>query len=183
VDEPLRFLHTADAAAVLAMALGLSAVWSALFPRLRTDAAPKGIASLELCWTANRARRVVNSWERKGMMAAARRSVLLDEPFILFYSVTLATLGVLAARAAGASSLLSHDHAQTVASVMTLAACVAALLDLAENLGLCLLLRGHFATGLSAATSVVSSAKWLLVATAIVSELGLLAFAGAHAAV
>jgi uncharacterized membrane protein (DUF2068 family) len=181
VDAPLESLRAAELAVVLTGALGLMSAWSVLFPRLNTEAAPRGIVSLELCWTADRARRIVDSWERQRMSRGAKRSVFLDVPFILFYTSALAVLGLLAARAASATGMLGDRHAETAAALVAIAALAAAILDLIEDLGLWLMLRGHFVNGLPSATSHVALAKWTIVALIVAAALAALAVAGVRA--
>jgi hypothetical protein len=64
--------------------------------RLRTSAAPRGIASLETAETQEQCRAVINSWDDTSL-ESARRNLTLDFFFIPLYTTLLAILGVLAA--------------------------------------------------------------------------------------
>ena len=173
MNDPLKHIDSAELATLMTIALGLGAAWAAWFPRLQTESAPAGIVSLQLAWTGHRARRIVASWNDQRMLRTAELSVLLDVPFILLYSSALAAGGVLGARAAGAGGVLSTYDAATIAALLAFSAGTAALLDLIENLGLWMLLRGPFAAWLVPATSLVSLVKWIIVVLVGVAALTL----------
>ncbi|MGZ8481882.1 MAG: hypothetical protein ACXWWO_05440 [Candidatus Limnocylindria bacterium] len=166
-----RFAGSADLGAILVIALGLLAFWATLFPDLRTAAAPQGIVSLELPWNAKRAWRIVASWEREGKLGAARRSLLLDLPFIALYLVALVAFDTLIARAGLALGLFSDRAEQWVAAILVCAASLAAVLDLLENLGIRLMLGGRYWA--ARVTSIVSAGKWALLALASIVGLPL----------
>lgn len=165
------FAGSADLGAILVIALGLLAFWATLFPDLRTAAAPHGIVSLELPWNAKRAWRIVASWEREGTLGAARRSLLLDLPFIALYLVALLAFDILIARAGLALGLFSDRAEQCVAAILVCAASLAAVLDLLENLGIRLMLGGRYWA--ARVTSIVSAGKWALLALASIVGLPL----------
>ena len=88
--------------AVLVAAALAGGVFLAMNPSLgplRTQAAPKGIASLELAPDAARAGRVIDSWRRAGALDHARRVIALDCLFIPAYATLLALLWFAAAHA------------------------------------------------------------------------------------
>lgn len=165
------FAGSADLGAILVIALGLLAFWATLFPDLRTAAAPHGIVSLELPWNAKRAWRIVASWEREGKLGAARRSLLLDLPFIALYLVALVAFDTLIARAGLALGLFSDRAKQWVAAILVCTASLAAVLDLLENLGIRLMLGGRYWA--ARVTSIVSAGKWVLLALASIVGLPL----------
>jgi hypothetical protein len=66
---------------------------------LKTEAAPRRAISLELAGTEQRAREVIESWERAGVKDEAYRHLIWDNLFIVFYSTFAAFGCVLAARA------------------------------------------------------------------------------------
>jgi hypothetical protein len=180
VGDPLDFLRTAEAGALLLVAAGAAATWTRLFPRLRTAAAPRGIVSLQLAFTAARAKAVIESWRARHLDGAARRSLFVDVPFVVFYAWTLGLLAVLAGRAAAGSDLLTPGDADTAAAAVAIGGWVAAFCDLVENGGLWLQLSGRTSGVLTAATSTVSAVKWLLAIGSGVASVVVLLLAWAH---
>lgn len=174
MDDPLEFLRTAELGTLLAIATGAAITTSQLFPDLTTKQAPKGIVSLQLAWTKERARKVISSWRTHRLDRAANRSLLVDGPFIIFYSVALGLTAVLAGRAAEVSNLLSGDRADTIGSALAIAALVAGLCDFIENGGLALQLHGRLGQPIPGTTSSISALKWLLAFAVGVASLVLL---------
>ncbi len=82
---------------------------------LKTKEAPRRAISLELAGTEQRAREVIESWERAGVKDEAYRHLIWDNLFIVFYS-TLAALGcVMAARVFFRGGATVYDVALVVA--------------------------------------------------------------------
>jgi hypothetical protein len=124
------------------------------FPKLKPPSA-YGIVKFELTWRSRTAREILADWKSHGVIARARTSIALDWAFIPAYSSTLALAAILLGRAADADSL---------AGAAACGAWVAGGLDLVENIGLLRMLAGHTDQPVPLFTSVVSLAKWLLIA-------------------
>jgi hypothetical protein len=182
MDDPLSFIGDADLGAILAIAAGLALVCGAAFPALATPQAPRGIVSLELAARSATVRAIVGAWTLRGRLRAARRSLWLDVVFIVLYVVALSALAVLAGRAVAASGLVSAGAGETIAAVGAALAVAAGVLDLLEDAGLALELRGRDAQPLPLATAACAWTKWALLGVLLVGALDLL-IAGAIAAV
>jgi hypothetical protein len=164
VGDPLTFIGDADLAIVFAMAAGLALLVGTGFPKLRTPETPGGVVTLELAARSATARRIVGAWRSEGKLGAAWRSLWLDLVFIVLYTVALGALVVLTGRATGASGLIPDAHGETVAAVGALLALAVAVLDLLEDGGLALALRGHHRQPIPLLTALFAALKWLLIA-------------------
>lgn len=153
MGDPLDALRTAEVAILFAIFAGATLSWGALLPALKPS-----IVHLELARTTGGAQKVIAAWRAGKLLKAAKRSVLLDLVWIACYAPALATLGVLAGRAADSS---------TTAALLTYAALAAGALDYVENVGLWRLLAGHTAQPWPAATTLVSGSKWLLIVASL----------------
>lgn len=176
MSDLLDFLRTGELGILALVAIPAALLWMRLFPNLRLkDAAPRGIVSFELAWTSTRARRIIDGWQKDHRDGAARRSLwAIDAPFIVLYSIALSVLGVLAARTAYHSGLLSGSTADDLATGLAAASWGAGAADLIENVGLWLQFRFRPRQPLPAATSTVSTAKWLTALAVGVCSLGFL---------
>src|SRR5438874_293647 len=132
MDDPLGFLTTAEVGTLLFVATGAAVACSRLFPRLTTEVATRGIVSLQLAFTAARANAVVGSWRKQQLEGAARRSLLVDFPFIVSYAWALGLLAVIAGRAADASGRFDPMTADTTAAALAIAGWAAGFCDLVE---------------------------------------------------
>ena len=65
--------------------------------RLRTNVAPRGIASLECATTPEQCQSILDSWD-DASLDAAQRHLTLDFVFIPLYTTLLAILGIVASR-------------------------------------------------------------------------------------
>jgi hypothetical protein len=162
MDDPLSFIPDANLGILFGMSAALAALWSTLFPALKTLQSPHGIVSLQLALRPLKVRSIISAWERSGQMGAARRSLWLDLPYIALYVLALASLAALTGRATAASGLLPAAHGETVAAIGVLLALATGVLDLIENLGLVLALRGRSAQPVPLITAAAATAKLLL---------------------
>jgi hypothetical protein len=174
MSDPLPFLGDAGLGVVLAVAAGWAVYLWKLFPDLRSPEAEGGIFSLELAPSPGRARAIVDGWRAAGRLGAAWRSLWLDFVFIVLYTIALGSLAVLTGRATGASGLIPVAHGETVAAVGALLAVAIAVLDLLEDAGLALALRGHHRQPIPLLTALFSALKWLLLAGLAIGTLDLL---------
>ncbi len=173
-SDPLTFLSDAELGVVLAVVAGWTLYVARWFPDLKSETVPCGIFCLQLAFKRERVRAIVKRWTAAGCMPAARRSLLLDLVFIVLYTIALVALTVLAARAAGAGGLLATAQAENLAAVGAGLAMAAGVLDVLENIGLALELSGRHRQPIPLATSLLSAAKWLLLASLVLGALGLL---------
>jgi hypothetical protein len=171
MGDPLGALRTAEVGILLAIALAMFALCARFFPRLKPPSS-HGIVALELAFTRDRTSQVLADWTAHGLLAAVRRSIAVDWPFIVIYSSAVAFAGVLAGRAAAGSGLLSQDHADTLAAVLAYAAWAAGLLDCCENIGLLAMLREKVDYRVPPVTGVVSAMKWVLIGLAGFASVG-----------
>ena len=156
MGDPLAFLSTAEVGALLAVALGLAATCGPFFPSLEP-----GILRLEVAGRPRRAEAIVRAWEARGALGAARRSIAVDWPFIVFYSVALAALGTLAGRA---------GDAETAGAALAYAGVAAGLLDVVENVGLRRMLDRRF--GFALVTACLACLKFVLIVAVALVALG-----------
>jgi hypothetical protein len=174
MGDPLTFIGDADLAIVFAMAAGLALLVGTGFPALRTPETPGGIITLELAARSATVRRIVDAWRHEGKLGAAWRSLWLDFVFIVLYTIALGSLAVLTGRATGVSGLIPVAHGETVAAAGALLAIAIAVLDLLEDVGLALALRGRHRQPIPLLTTLASTLKWLLLACLAVGTLDLL---------
>lgn len=161
MDDLLSFLSTAELGIVTLVVAGFLVSWARFFPDLKTKSG-HGIVALELPKGTEGAQQILAAWQRKGLMKAARRSITVDWLFIVLYVLALVCGGVLVARAGEALGGLDAADAKTVALVLAIAAVVAGLLDVLENLGMKRMLDGHVQRPVPQATTWVSRGKWAL---------------------
>ena len=136
MSHPLEALPR-SALPVLFVVLTLStlAVGRAMAARLRTEAAPLGIVSLEFAGSANKAQSILDSWTARQKYAALR-STRLDYAFLVCYSSLLAVGCVWASGG-------FQDGWERVGVWLAWAGWGAGALDAIENVGLLYLLRGR----------------------------------------
>jgi hypothetical protein len=168
VDAPFLGLRGSELAILFVACGGVALVWTQLFPNLTTSVAPRGIISLQLARSSERAAAIVQSFQEAHREGTARRSLYVDFPFILLYSFALAFLGLLAGRAALASGLASSATADSLALATATAAWAAGLCDCLENVGLLFMLRGKTGQPLPGLTTAAAWAKFgLLTSTGL----------------
>jgi hypothetical protein len=163
----------AELATLFTISLASSIVWMRVFPRLRTPAT-RGIVKLQLARTTSRANAIVRAWREQHLLGRAKRSLIVDFPYIASYSFAIAFLALLAGRAAATSGLMSSDTANVSADATAIAAWSAGFCDLLENAGLVLLLRGVTGQPAPAITSFFAGIKWFFAPAAALFSLGLL---------
>jgi hypothetical protein len=167
VSDPFDALSSAEVATLLVIAAGATVSWWGLFAALKTPQTPRGLLDLQLAMTRDRAQEIRDAWKAGRRLGAARNSVLLDLPFIAFYVCTLATAGVLGARAAHAEGVLDAAAAHSFATVLVCAALAAGALDCFENAGLQRMLDEEKNDVGAVAAPVTGVAAWLKLALII----------------
>jgi hypothetical protein len=163
-------LHTGEIGLLVVLALALTAVVGALFPRLGSP----GIVALELAWSPGRAKEIVGRWSANAALGRVRRSIYLDFAFIVAYVAALVFFILLAARVAEGSGLVSDETADTFAWIGSLAMIGAGTLDAVENIGLLLLIRGRIARGWTLLTSACAAVKFALLSAGALAALAAL---------
>jgi hypothetical protein len=176
--DPLSWLRTSEVGMLLLLSSAAALAWMTLFPNVNTRQAPRGVISLQLAFTAEKAEAILASWRRRHLDGPARRSQFTDFGYILCYLFVLALLGVISARAAHASGFLGRGHAQTAAALLAIGALATAFLDVVEDIGLLVQIgkgaRAKPGALLVAATSSVSAAKWTLAGVVLLGSIVLL---------
>jgi hypothetical protein len=176
--DPLAGLADAELAVLCAAALAGLLLVLQLFPDLSTGTG-HGIFSLEVAWRRSTVREIVAAWRARYRDGAARRSLLTDLAFIVLYVGLLLTATALLAHAAGATETYVAQDVRTIVRWGSGAALLAGALDLLEDAGLLLALRGHTRQPIPALTALAAALKWALLAvlalalTALMIEIGL----------
>lgn len=98
---------------------------------LKNAIAPHGIVSLELAWSAERARQILQGWSPDQHHVAAQ-GIRLDFTYILVYALALSLACALVADRAGERSPLL----QRIAAFASWGVLVAGVLDVLENLAM-----------------------------------------------
>lgn len=98
---------------------------------LKNATAPHGIVSLELAWTAGRARQILTGWSPAQLDVAAK-GIRLDFTYILVYGLAISLACALVADRAGER----HRSLQRLAAIASWGALVAGTLDVFENLAM-----------------------------------------------
>ncbi len=141
--HPLLALSPAGLGWLLVVLLAGSAVLfvrlEAVGRRLRTDTAPLGIVSLELCLSVEESRAVIESWDEAARVDA-RTYLCWDYFFIPLYTTALAILGIMASRWFAAKGL---DGLATLAMILAWGQWIAGLFDFTENSTLIRILSMH----------------------------------------
>lgn len=119
-----------------------------------------GIFGLQIAWWGTRAHGIVETWRRRCVDGAAKRSLLTDVPFIALYVLLFVAIAVLVAHRAEQDGVYLPEETQMMLRFATIGAVVAGCCDVLENIGLYVQLRGHTWTGLSNVTTVLAVAKW-----------------------
>lgn len=124
---------------------------------LKTPAAPLGIVSFELCWTQDKADRILQGWRGAGV-ATAKSNLHWDFLFIPAYSTAIALLCGCAGTGAGASW-------RVVLVSLAWLQWGAAILDVIENICLLQLLKTGTANSpmLPIIASICAAVKFLIV--------------------
>jgi hypothetical protein len=136
----------------LAAAIGMALVSEPL----RTSAAPSGMASLQMAWTADDAARIIGSWTDK---APARTNLWIDFAFLVLYAAWLCHLGAAGAERAEAAGWHRLARAARLAAAGGLLAGAA---DALENVGLLAMLGGSRGS-VPYLTSLAATAKFALI--------------------
>jgi len=127
--------------------------------QLRNQHASRGVVSLELAWTAENAREVVDSWKADRLKRAAYRQVLLDFIFIAGYTALLIAIARSCERATNAAG---STFLAWIAGSATYGALAAGIFDCFENIGLLAMLAGCINTPVAFITAMFASAKFIL---------------------
>jgi len=144
---------------------------------LETDPAPRGIVSFELAGTALEAERILYSWDLAGVRQRVVWSLVLDMPFLVAYSVTLAMACFWAA------SVFERRQWRGVALTRAVGwgQLVAGGLDLVENLALLSLVSGRTSDAMARLAAWSATIKFglveiglLVIAVGMVARFGLL---------
>jgi hypothetical protein len=149
-------MRSSELGILLAVGLGGTATFARAFPKLRAETTPKGIVDLELPRTTARAEEVVAAWEAQGLDGAAKRSILVDVPFVVSYTGALAAYAALVARAGDAD-----------ATLLVIGALAAGASDLVENALMWRMLGGRTAQPVPALTTVAAALKFGLIAAVV----------------
>ena len=150
-------MRSSELGILLAIGIGGAATLARAFPKLRTDTTPKGIVDLELPRTTVRADEVVAAWKEQRLEGAAKRSILIDLPFVAAYTCALAAFAALMARLGDAD-----------ATPLVLAAVAAGVLDLVENALMWRMLGEKTAQPLPALTTAAAAMKFTLIPLVLV---------------
>ena len=105
-------------------------MWLATMGRqLRTDVAPLGIVSLQLCDSSQASQEIVDSWDKTAQENAVR-SLTLDYYFVPIYTTALAVVGIMAARWFSQQGMLFMGN---LAVALAWGQWLAGMIDYAEN--------------------------------------------------
>ena len=146
--------------AFLAVTSLLLAVLQRQGATLVNDEAPYGIVSLELAGDADKARAIAAAWETEGKTATAIRNIRLDFLLIPFYSILLYM-------ACGSLATYKTSRHERIGTWIAFACLLAGIFDVFENLTMTATLRGHIGAVGAAATSLLATAKFAILGTAI----------------
>jgi hypothetical protein len=134
IPHPFQIIAHVGDAAILVILMILTATIMFILDRiakpLKTDAAPKGIISLELARDAEEVNQILNSWAANRKYAIF--SVGFDYLFIVFYSITIALACVYAANVFVVHSPLWAK----IGFALAWGVFLAGLLDVVENFAL-----------------------------------------------
>lgn len=136
--------------------------------KLKTGVAPRGIISLELAGNEQVAAAIIRSWDVKdGARRHAIRSLILDFPLLLAYSTALG----LACQWAGESIAVSEVDLPVDGRQVAWGQTLAAVLDVAENFALLIMLRGMVRKPWPQIAGVCALIKFLLIGVGLVYSL------------
>ena len=139
---------------LLALTLGFAIYMTRIGSELKTPEAPKGGLSLQFAWTQDRAVKVIDSWEKKGVTQRAFWHIILDFPFILIYTLFFAL---------SCMALIDCQIWPEFGGWMLWATGVAAICDMMENIALLKILRTGATAFLARAGTRCSTLKWVLI--------------------
>jgi len=132
---------------------------------LKTADTPFGILNLEFAFNSNQASAIRWSWlyahsENLRLTTIAIRHTWLDFVFIFFYSFFLFS-GCLMVSNSFSGKIMEFGKLIAVSSLY------AGFFDILENVGILLMLKGFTGGAIPLVTGILSSAKWFLVAVAL----------------
>ncbi len=107
--------------------------------RLRTNAAPRGIASLECAESPEQCRRIMDSWDDVAL-DAAQRYLTMDFLFIPAYTTLLTILGICASRW---FAMRGFDWLSDVTMILAWSQWLIGLLEVASNCAMLRTLQVH----------------------------------------
>lgn len=148
---------------LLALTLGLFAVFQVLNEPLVTPAAPGGIVTFELAGSAEKSAAILASWDETASLFAAF-GLGLDYLFMPCYALTL-SLGTLLAAGRHAGRF------KTLGALAGWGALAAALFDAVENFALWKILLGAWASPWAELATACAQAKFGLLALGLVYAL------------
>jgi hypothetical protein len=122
--------------------------------------APYGIVSLELAGDAEKASAIAAAWEAEGKTAVAIRNIRLDFLLIPFYSILLYM-------ACGSLATYKPSRHGRIGAWIAFACLLAGIFDVFENLAMMAALRGRVGATGAAATTLLASAKFAILAIAV----------------
>lgn len=157
--HPLEFIPFSNRKplflSLLALTLGLFAVFRTLNAPLLSDAAPAGVVSFELAGTPAAAQSILDSWDARAREFAAF-GLGLDYLFMLAYGLSLALATLLAAGRHG-------GWMRPLGAAAGWGASAAALLDAIENAALWQVLQGEVTPAWTGTAALCASIKFALI--------------------
>jgi len=122
------------------------------------------IVDLELAGSGARASEIIATWEGANVIPLAVGSLLLDFPFLVLYSLTLAALCLAASRFAAAT----HPGFEPTGLVLAWGVYAAGLLDAVENMALLAVLGLEAAVPAPQIAAAAATVKFLLLGSAVI---------------
>ncbi len=151
-------------------------------PKETYTSTPRGIVDLELCWTADRANRILESWNSRksfrdpgaALLEVAIENTWLDFGFIVIYSTAVTLF------CGYAATRTSHISLSGLLIVLSWGQPVAGCLDAIENISMLLMLYEENVTGEFPAvvTTICAGIKFSLIGMGSLPGLGTIAFGG-----
>ena len=177
MNHPLEFVPTFYRKPLfvtfLALTVLLFLIFRVLDQPLRTDAAPKGIVSLELAGNPRTARAITDSWKQMSLLLSAVAGQ--SDPDIVNVSYVFAAFGlgidylfmpIYASALAFGTLLVAHRHEgfiKLLGAVAGYAAFSAAVFDAVENYALLRVLLGYVDSGYPAVAAFCAIVKFGLI--------------------
>ena len=128
---------------------------------LKTGTTPKGILDLEFAHNSEKVEAVLNAWSVKGDTGSAiddaKRNTYFDFIFLLFYSSFLYCSCILLGRSGSIPTI------KKLSVFFAIAALLAGLLDIMENIGMLQSLDGKVSDSIAIFTTFCAGIKWTLV--------------------
>lgn len=126
---------------------------------LSTQKVPAGILAIEMPWSGEKARAIVEAWGAD-LVAAAKKQVMVDFLFLLLYPLFFSIACVLLA-------LILPEKLQLIGLMVSWGVLLAGLLDAIENIAILLMLEGNFATPVPQVATIAAAVKFTLVIGAV----------------